>query len=103
MAAKRSNRRKDAPVSLAAVLDLNAAGPLAEQLRARRGAPLALDGSVVERLGGQCLQVLLAAQKTWAADGQPFRLATPSSSLAEALATFGVPDFGQDIVAETRT
>lgn len=78
--------------ALPAVLDLNAAAPLREQLLALRGGPAILDGSAVERLGGLCLQVLLAARRTWAADGAELRLAEPSEALAAQLAAFGAPD-----------
>ena len=59
-------------VTLGAALDMTAAGPLTKELLAVRGKPVALDASNVIRVGGQCLQVLLSAQATWAADGQPF-------------------------------
>ena len=85
---KRS-RRRPASAALPAVLDLNAAGPLASVLLARRGSPLVVDGSAVERMGAQCLQVLLAARQTWEADGLSFQLAAPSNAMTEALAAFG--------------
>jgi chemotaxis protein CheX len=78
---------------LAPVLDLNAAGALHADLLARRGAPLEIDGGDVQRLGGLCLQVLLSARRTWAEDGLPFNLATPSEPMSSALALLGV-DFG---------
>ncbi len=86
---KRATRRRAPPAVLPAVLDLKEAGPLAASLLARRGAPLVLDGSSVERVGAQCLQVLLAAQQTWQADQQAFQIATPSAAFTEALAAFG--------------
>ena len=78
-----------AAVGLPPVLDLSAAGPLAATLLARRGSPLVLEGSAVERLGAQCLQVILAAKQTWDADGQSFGLSAPSPALSDALATLG--------------
>ncbi len=98
---KRPSRRKPGPARLPPVLDLTAAAPLATLLLARRGAPLTVDGSAVERLGGQCLQVLLAAHKTWEADGQDFHLVSPSAALAEAIALFGAKDLADPSVAET--
>jgi chemotaxis protein CheX len=50
-------------------LDARAAAPLAQELRARAGSDLTLIAEDVQRLGAQCLQVLLAAQRKWAADG----------------------------------
>jgi anti-anti-sigma regulatory factor len=43
-------------------------------------------------MGAQCLQVLLAAKATWAADGQNFRVYGASSELAEAAALLGAAD-----------
>ncbi len=80
-------------LALPPVLDIAAVAPLCEQLLALRGAPLRLDGSGVERLGGLGLQVLLAACRTWAEDGQPIQLAAPSPALADQLAAFGAADF----------
>ena len=79
----------DSPLVLAEALDMRAAGPLLEEVRSRRGAPLALDGAHVERLGGQCLQVILAAQTAWAADGHGFEICNPSTALKEAWALMG--------------
>jgi len=86
-----SQAENPAAVPLPPVLDLNAAGPLARQLADLRGRAVVLDGSAVQRLGGQCLQVLLSAKATWAADGQDFRLADPSDELTAALALMGAP------------
>ena len=97
---KRPSRRRAAPAPLPAVLDLKAATPLAALLLARRGTPLVVDGSAVERLGAQCLQVLLAARKTWDADGQPFQLANPSTAFIEALALLGAQGLADQTVAE---
>ena len=97
---KRPSRRRPASAALPAVLDLNAAGPLASQLLARRGSPLIVDGSAVERMGAQCLQVLLAARKTWESDGQAFELIAPSTALITALAAFGAESLQNPQVAE---
>ncbi|MBI1199861.1 MAG: STAS domain-containing protein [Phenylobacterium sp.] len=83
-------------VALSDNLDMNAAGPLTASLRAARGAPVALDASAVRRVGGQCLQVLLSAQATWAADGKPFEIVSPSPEFAEGLALMGAADLASD-------
>ncbi|WP_309090152.1 STAS domain-containing protein [Phenylobacterium sp.] len=80
-----------AAVRLPPVLDLTAAAPLARQLEELRGRAVALDGSAVQRLGGQCLQVLLSARATWLADGQAFSLTDPSDELTAALLLLGAP------------
>jgi chemotaxis protein CheX len=76
-------------VVLPEVLDLRAAGPLAETLKVRRGGEVEIDGSQVRRLGGQCLQVLLSAQATWEADGGSLRFVRLSPEFLEALALMG--------------
>ena len=80
-------------VTLADVLDLTAAGPLASELAALRGRPLSLSATGVERLGALCLQVLLSARLTWTADGAPFSVASPSPAFAEQVARFGAAAF----------
>jgi chemotaxis protein CheX len=75
---------------LPSILDIEAATPLANELLARRGNPLTLDASGVQRLGGLCLQVLLSARKTWAADGVPMDTANGSPAFMDALVLFGV-------------
>ncbi len=52
--------------------------------------PINVDGSQVERLGGLCLQVLLAARASWAADRQTFLFGDPSQELQTVLGAFGV-------------
>ncbi|HQT61609.1 MAG TPA: STAS domain-containing protein [Acidiphilium sp.] len=85
------------------VLDLKAATPLAQGLLARRGAELRIDGALVERLGGQCLQVLLSARSTWEADGHAFVMERMSDQMVAALELFGVGpaafQFQKDIAA----
>ncbi|MES1199513.1 MAG: STAS domain-containing protein [Pseudomonadota bacterium] len=77
------------------ILDLNAAQPLQQALLAARGRPLALDAAQVERMGGLCLQVLVAAESTWIADAQPFVIENRSAAFEEALRVFGLQDFAK--------
>jgi chemotaxis protein CheX len=79
----------EAGIALPAILDAKAAAPLLEFFIAQRGADLRCDGRGVRRLGGQCLQVLLAAQAAWAADGCAWSVAEPSPELVAALALLG--------------
>jgi chemotaxis protein CheX len=75
------------------ILDVKAASALQQQFLNRRGNPLQVDASQVERLGGLCLQVLLAAQAAWAADGETLSYEGPSPELLAGLDVFGVkPD-----------
>ncbi|HYZ64642.1 MAG TPA: STAS domain-containing protein [Acetobacteraceae bacterium] len=73
-------------LTLPPVLDLAAASPLRATLLASRGQDLELDASAVTRIGGQCVQVLLAAQRTWRADGKRFVLRNQSDPCRETLA-----------------
>lgn len=71
-------------------LDIRAAIPLAAQLGTMRGADLTLDLSQVERVGAQCLQVLLSAAATWEADGAELVLHQPSPAFTEAVTIAGL-------------
>jgi chemotaxis protein CheX len=71
-------------MALPPVLDLAAAGTLQTALLGMRGKPAMLDASEVQRMGGLCLQVLLAARAAWATDGHGFRIAHPSPGFTEA-------------------
>jgi chemotaxis protein CheX len=73
------------------VLDLNAATLLREHFIGRRGSALRVDASRVERLGGLCLQVLIAARAAWAEDRHEFMFDEVSSELQAGLEVFGVP------------
>jgi len=77
---------------LPAVLDILAAAPLAERLLSMRGSDLVLDASEVTHLGGQCLQVLLAASKTWKADRVRFEIGRRSSSFATDAQELGIAE-----------
>ncbi len=76
-------------LALAPILDLKAASPLRGSLLERRGHHLELDAADVQRLGGLCLQVLLAAAATWRADGLTMRVGPRSEAFVEALRLFG--------------
>jgi chemotaxis protein CheX len=80
-------------VDLVDVLDLTAARPLASELTALRGRSVRLNAAGVERLGALCLQVLLSARLTWAADGTPFSVANPSAAFTEQAARLGAAAF----------
>jgi chemotaxis protein CheX len=73
------------------VLDLNAAASLRAYFIGQRGSSLRVDASRVERLGGLCLQVLIAARAAWAEDRLELRFDEISSELEASLELFGVP------------
>ncbi len=76
-------------MALPAVLDLKAAAPLAAALLARRGGDLVLDAGSVERIGGQCLQVLLAARASWTEADQMLSVENATPEFCAAIELFG--------------
>ena len=70
---------------LPAVLDLRAAAQLKADIQSHAGAALDLDVSRVERLGGLCLQVLIAAEAHWRAAGNGYRLTNAGASFRDDL------------------
>jgi chemotaxis protein CheX len=80
-------------LQLPPVMDLTAAAPLTERLLSLRGIDLTVDASEVARLGGQCLQVLLSALKTWEADGAKLEILRPSQDFVDALRHLGIDPF----------
>ncbi|WP_409019036.1 STAS domain-containing protein [Brevundimonas vesicularis] len=83
-------------ISLSSVLDLRAAMPLKAEILAVRGQAVMLDGSAVQRLGGLCFQVLLAAIRTWREDGQSLTFVNVSEAFAAQWSALGasVSDLG---------
>lgn len=78
-----------AHIRLAPVLNSPAAAGLAGDLLAIRGQPVRVDASEVTRIGGLCLQVLLSAGKTWAADNVAYALWPASQALRDQAAILG--------------
>lgn len=81
------------PFKLGSNLSLEQAAPLRDALLGRRGAPLGLDASDVERLSGTCFQVLASARLTWEADGQPFAFTAVSPAFETGLALMGAAEW----------
>ena len=88
-------------LKLAEVLDLKAAGPLRDALISARGAPVHLDASGVQRIGGLCLQVLMSARTTWTLDGAALRVVTPSTEFTDGLALFGAASLTEETGASS--
>lgn len=78
-------------LNLPRTLDLRAAAPLAADFGRFRGRPLVIDASEVDKVGAQCVQVLVSAQQTWARDGVALTLSNPSSAFTGALEILGIP------------
>lgn len=71
------------------VLDLKAAAPLKAALLELRGGGMQIDASEVRRMGGLCLQVLLAGARAWSEDGMAYTIEPRSEAFSETLALFG--------------
>ncbi len=71
-------------------LDLTAAVPLHKSLVSMQGCDMVIDASAVERIGGQCVQLLLSARQSWAEEGMSFQIENASQGFLAALALLGV-------------
>lgn len=79
-------------ITLPPVLDLKAASALKDEIESHAGSALEVDVSQVERIGGQCLQVLLAASEAWRASGLSFQLVRPADAARNDLRLLGATD-----------
>lgn len=86
MAAKKADKK----ISLAAVLDLNEASTLRSKLVGLRGSNVVVDASSVERVGALCVQVIMAAAKTWDEDKLSFTFSKVSDAFHKTLQLIGV-------------
>ncbi|MET0746704.1 MAG: STAS domain-containing protein [Rhizobium sp.] len=86
MAAKKADKK----ISLAAVLDLNEASMLRSKLVGLRGSNVVVDASSVERVGALCVQVIMAAAKTWDEDKLSFTFSKVSDAFQKTLQLIGV-------------
>ena len=77
-------------IELVQTLDLTAAKPLKDALQAARGGAITINAAAVDRIGGQCLQVLLSAAKTWSTEGHGFEITEPSEKFTSGLEIFGL-------------
>jgi chemotaxis protein CheX len=77
-------------VELPEVLDVIYAAPLAESLLALRGSNVSVDAARVQRVGAQCVQVIMSALATWKADEVAFSVVEPSIEFREALCLLGI-------------
>lgn len=86
MAAKKADKK----ISLAAVLDLNEASTLRGKLVGLRGNNVVIDASSVERAGTLCVQVIMAAAKTWDEDKLSFTFSKVSDAFHKTMQLIGV-------------
>ena len=71
-------------------LDSSAVTAVRDMLLARRGNAIVVDASQVRRVGAQSLQVLIAAARTWQADGHSYRVTNSSPELLDTIALVGL-------------
>lgn len=71
-------------------LDLNAASAMHEQLLQLKGQEIEVDASDVKKPGAQCIQVLIAAKKTWDADEKPLVIGAMSEAFEHTLKILGI-------------
>src|ERR1700712_467367 len=83
-------RKAEKKLGLAAVLDLNEASTLRGKLVALRGHNVVLDASGVERAGTLCIQVIMAAAKTWEEDKLSFTFSKVSDAFQKTMQLIGV-------------
>ena len=86
MAAKKSATS----MKLESVLDLNQASALKKELVAASGKNIVIDASGVERVGVQCIQVLVAASRAWEEDTRSFTFSAISDAFSRTLNLVGV-------------
>ncbi len=87
MAAKKAGSGN---IKLSAVLDLNEASTLHGQLMNMRGSDIVLDASSVERVGVQCVQVLVAGARAWDQDQKSFLVENASQSFEKTMQLIGI-------------
>lgn len=87
MASKKADKGS---LKLVPILDLNEASVLHGQLTNMRGEDVKIDASEVERVGVQCVQVLLAAAKTWEADSKNFVFEKVSEAFEKTMQLIGI-------------
>jgi chemotaxis protein CheX len=84
------SRKSEKAITLAAVLDLNEASTLRDKLMGLRGSNVAIDASGVERMGALCVQVLMAAAKTWDEDKLSLTFSKVSDAFETTMQLIGV-------------
>ncbi|WP_268839399.1 STAS domain-containing protein [Rhabdonatronobacter sediminivivens] len=76
-------------VPLPEILDLGGATRVAAQLRELRGQDVQIEAGDLQRLSGIGLEMLVAAQMQWRADGKAFSIANWSEDTIRTLTLLG--------------
>lgn len=87
MAAKKAGPES---LKLSAVLDLNEASVLHGKLMSMRGSDLLIDASGVERVGVQCVQVLVASFRAWEEDKKSLLVEKASDAFQKTMQLIGI-------------
>lgn len=85
-----ASRKGEKSISLAKVLDLNEASTLRSKLMGLRGSNVVIDASGVEKVGALCVQVLMAAAKTWDEDKLSFTFTKVSDAFHKTMQLIGI-------------
>ncbi|MBW9090116.1 STAS domain-containing protein [Rhizobium wenxiniae] len=89
MAARKAASGK---LALSPILDLNEASALHGKLMSMRGKDIVIDASAVERVGVQCVQVLVAGAAAWQADKKSFLVEKASDAFEKTIALIGISE-----------
>lgn len=78
------------PLVLPETLDSACAMSVKNMLLERRGSPLVVDAGQVRRTGMQAVQILIAAARTWEADGLSYAVTNPSNEFLDTITLVGL-------------
>lgn len=90
LAACLKKGKKENRLTLPKALPGDSADKLAEVILGVRNGTLAIDAGAVERIDTPCIQVLLAASKTWKEDGAAMRFDARSENFNANAETLGL-------------
>jgi chemotaxis protein CheX len=76
-------------LKLPAKMDVTGARAFCETLLAKRGSPVQIDASSVEKAGALAIEVLLSGARQWAEDGLSFHIVAVSEAFSETCAGLG--------------
>jgi chemotaxis protein CheX len=80
----------DDVLKLPATIDVARARAMFEDLCKRRGSRLVLDASALEKAGALAIEVLIAGQRQWEADGHDLEVVGLTSAAAESWTGLGL-------------
>jgi chemotaxis protein CheX len=80
----------DDVLKLPATIDVARARAMFEDLCKRRGSRLVLDASALEKAGALAVEVLIAGQRQWEADGHDLEVVGLTSAAAESWTGLGL-------------